>query len=118
MKLSVTVNGKAYTVDVEVEEETPKVLGSIITGGSSLAPTQTASVPATSSNAVTAPLSGSVNRILVEQGQAITAGEELLVLEAMKMETKITAPHDGTVTAILVEAGEAVSGGQALIEVS
>ncbi len=72
MKLKVTVNGIAYSVDVEVEEEQRK-LGSIITGGGGgvsntpAAPT-TARVEGMSANAVVAPLAGSVFKILVNEG--------------------------------------------------
>ena len=118
MKLKVTVNGIPYDIEVEVQEEERPTLGSISIGASGqvVAPT-TASVKATSSNAVAAPLSGSVARILVEEGQDITEGEVLLVLEAMKMETEITAPRAGKVAAILVVKGDAVAGGEALVEI-
>ena len=116
MKLKVTVNGIAYDIEVEVEEQERPSLGSVIIGGggSSSAPT-TASVKAASANAVVAPLSGAVARILVAEGDEITEGQVLLVLEAMKMETEITAPSDGTVDSVLVEVREAVQGGQALV---
>ena len=119
MKLKVTVNGIPYDIEVDVHEEEKHPVGSIVIGGAGGMNTPvatTASVQATSANAVTAPLSGSVSRILVEEGQAIKAGEVLCVLEAMKMETEITAPADGTVARILVSKGESVSGGEALIE--
>jgi methylmalonyl-CoA carboxyltransferase small subunit len=118
MKLKVTVNGIPYDIEVEVEESERPALGAIVIGGAGAihVPTR-ASVPAAASNAVTAPLAGSVARILVEEGQAIEAGHVLLVLEAMKMETEITAPNAGTVAAILVEQGEAVQGGQGLVTV-
>lgn len=119
MKLKVTVNGIAYDIEVEVEEQEARPMGAIVIGGSgsqnNAAPT-TASVRATSANAVTAPLAGSVARILVNEGDEIEAGQVLLVLEAMKMETEITAPAAGKVASILVEPGDAVQGGQALIE--
>ena len=119
MKLKVTVNGVAYDIEVDVEEQERPTLGSIIIGaGGPGAPTPvTASVKGTSTNAVVAPLSGSVARILVEEGQAIEDGQVLLVLEAMKMETEITAPHAGKVARILVEKGENVQGGQGLVTV-
>ena len=119
MKLKVTVNQTEYEIDVEVEEQEQTSISPIVIGvnaGSNQIPTK-ASVTAVSSNAVVAPLAGSVARILVEEGDEIEAGQVLLVLEAMKMETEITAPADGTVARILVEPGEAVQGGQALIEV-
>ena len=117
MKLKVTVNKTEYEIDVEVEEEEQKYLGSIVIGGtgSHSVPT-TASVSAVSSNAVVAPLAGSVARINVAEGDEITAGQVLLVLEAMKMETEITAPAAGKVSAVLVAPGDPVQGGQALIE--
>ena len=122
MKLKVTVNGIAYSVDVEVEEEQRK-LGSIITGGGGsvgnppAAPT-TASVEGMSANAVVAPLAGSVFKILVNEGDEIEAGQVLLILEAMKMETEITAPNAGTVARISVAVGDAVQGGQPLVEIN
>ena len=118
MKLKVTVNGIAYGIDVEVEEPEAPALGPIIIGGagsSTIVVPTTASVSGASANAVTAPLAGSVARVLVEEGQEITAGEVLLVLEAMKMETEITAPKAGTVESVLVEVRQAVQGGQALV---
>ncbi len=120
MKLKVTVNGTDYLIDVEVEEEAQPTLGAIVIGGGpGAAPTPTsAKMPATSSNAVVAPLAGSVARIQVKEGDEISAGQVLVVLEAMKMETEITAPGAGTVGTILVEPGQAVQGGQALIELA
>ncbi len=122
MLLKVTVNGIAYDVEVEVEEPERPTLGAIVIGGgggggSAHLPTK-ASMPAASSNSVVAPLSGSVSKILVAEGDQITAGQVLCVLEAMKMETEITAPSDGTVGRILVEQGDAVQGGQGLIELA
>ena len=57
-------------------------------------------------------------RVLVEEGQSIEAGDVIVVLEAMKMETEITAPRSGTVAAVLVAAGAAVTGGQVLVELA
>lgn len=118
MKLKVTVNQTEYEIDVEVEEEERQGLGPIVigvNGGANPIPTK-ASMTATSSNAVLAPLAGSVARILVQAGDAIEADQVLLVLEAMKMETEIKAPAAGTVSNVLVAPGDAVQGGQALIE--
>ena len=121
MKLKVTVNGTAYEVDVEVEEDERPSLGSIVIGGSggnTPAAPVSASVPAASANAVVAPLAGSVAKILVNEGDAIESGAVLMTLEAMKMETEITAPRAGKVGKVLVAPGEPVQGGQALIELS
>lgn len=119
MKLKVTVNGQEYVIDVEVEQE-QQTLGQIVIGAAGSAPTAptTAKVQGASSNAVVAPLAGSVSKVLVAEGDAIEAGQVLAVLEAMKMETEITAPKAGKVGSILVSPGDAVQGGQALIELA
>ena len=120
MKLKVTVNGIAYGIDVEVEEPEAPALGPIIIGGagsSTIVVPTTASVSGASANAVTAPLAGSVARVLVEEGQEITAGEVLLVLEAMKMENPVTAHKDGVITGLAVEAGAAITQGTVLAEI-
>jgi len=118
MKLKVTVNGIPYDIEVEVEEEdkTPPTIVIGGAGGMQTPMASTASVRATSANAVVAPLSGSVSKILIEEGQEIVEGEVLVVLEAMKMETEITAPKAGKVAQVLVEKGTPVQAGQALIE--
>jgi acetyl-CoA/propionyl-CoA carboxylase, biotin carboxylase, biotin carboxyl carrier protein len=63
---------------------------------------------------VVAPMQGTILKVLVEEGQVVSAGDSLLVLEAMKMETSIAAPIDGTVTKLDVTAGQTVGGGQTL----
>ncbi len=61
-----------------------------------------------------APMPGVVRRVLAEVGAAVTAGQPLLVLEAMKMEQTVTAPADGVVAELRAKAGEQVSTGQIL----
>ncbi|MPM35388.1 oxaloacetate decarboxylase gamma chain [bioreactor metagenome] len=63
---------------------------------------------------VGSPLPGTVNRVLLTVGSAVAAGEPVLVLEAMKMETEIKAEHAGTITAIPVAAGQVVAVGDPL----
>jgi len=65
---------------------------------------------------LTAPMNGSIVRVLVEAGQTIQAGTPLVVLEAMKMEHSIRAPHDGTVKALHCAEGEMVAEGAVLVE--
>lgn len=66
---------------------------------------------------VGATLSGSVVKILVKSGQAVTKGEPLAVTEAMKMETTITSPVDGIVGVIYVREGSRIESGDCLITV-
>ena len=70
------------------------------------------------SGSLLAPMPGSVVRLHVEPGQAVTAGAPVLVLEAMKMQHTITAPHDGTVTDLPATVGVQVAAGAVLAVVS
>jgi biotin carboxyl carrier protein len=63
------------------------------------------------------PLAGVVASIGVEVGQAVEKDSQLLVLEAMKMETKLFSLGAGVVKAVLVAAGDPVKPGQVLIEI-
>ncbi len=65
---------------------------------------------------LTAPMNGSIVRVLVEAGQHVEACTALVVLEAMKMEHSIRAPHTGTVKALYCREGEMVSEGAVLVE--
>lgn len=66
---------------------------------------------------LSAPMNGSIVRVLVEPGQAVEAGTALVVLEAMKMEHSIRAPEAGTVKALYCREGEMVSEGTVLVEI-
>lgn len=118
MKLTVTVNGSVFDVDVEVEEEPLPTLGSILVRSTSAfgVTPSAAKAPATSANALTAPIAGTVVKVLVDAGAEVKSGDTLLVLEAMKMETEVTAPKDGRVQSVDVVVGDAVRGGQVLVE--
>jgi len=67
-------------------------------------------------HSMSAPMPGVVLKILTKAGDAVTKGEPLLILEAMKMEHVISAPRDGTVAAIRCREGELVQPGGDLIE--
>jgi biotin carboxyl carrier protein len=64
-----------------------------------------------------APMAGLVLRVDVAQGQSLSAGEPVLVLDAMKMENVIRAPHAGTVHELVVVAGQSVSTGALLARI-
>lgn len=65
---------------------------------------------------IKAPMPGLVLSVEVEEGQEVTKGEALLILEAMKMENVIKSPGEGKVKSITVEKGKAVEKGALLIE--
>jgi 3-methylcrotonyl-CoA carboxylase alpha subunit len=64
-----------------------------------------------------APMPGVVTRILVEEGQAVAAGDPLFVVEAMKMEHLVRAPSAGRVTRLALPPGAQVDGGAIVVEV-
>jgi acetyl/propionyl-CoA carboxylase alpha subunit len=63
-----------------------------------------------------AQMPATVLRVLVSPGEAVTARQPLLVLEAMKMETPVVSPHDATVRRLLVAEGDQVAAGTELVE--
>ncbi|MBM3112156.1 acetyl/propionyl/methylcrotonyl-CoA carboxylase subunit alpha [Pseudomonas sp. P66] len=65
---------------------------------------------------LSAPMNGSIVRVLVEVGQTVEAGAQLVVLEAMKMEHSIRAAQAGTVKALFCQEGDMVSDGAVLVE--
>jgi len=69
------------------------------------------------SGALEAPMPGRVAAVRVVLGQRVAKGEELLVVEAMKMENALRAPRDGVVRAVHVSTGDAVAPGRPLVEI-
>ena len=73
---------------------------------------------AAGSGAVTSTMQGTVLKILVAEGDTVSAGQVICVVEAMKMENEIAAPHDGIVTDLAVTAGQAIASGQLICVVA
>lgn len=120
-KLRITVSGQVYEVGVEVLDEgqpvavpRPARRGGASVGEAPAAPAAAPKSPA-AAGAVPSPLAGTVVSVTVKPGQEVKSGDNLVVLEAMKMNTFINATGDGTVKEILVKPGDAVEEGQALI---
>jgi acetyl/propionyl-CoA carboxylase alpha subunit len=68
--------------------------------------------------ALSAPMPATVTNIMAKEGDSVTAGQPLVTVEAMKMETVIKAPHDGTVEAIHFAKGESAPKGALLVTLS
>ena len=66
---------------------------------------------------LTAPMPGTVVKVLVEEGEEVEEGQLLLVIEAMKMEQPVSAPHAGVVDSLPFAEGSLVPGGSVLVEV-
>jgi len=74
------------------------------------------SIDALASAEVLAPMPGVVLSVAARDGQHVSRGDLLAVVEAMKMEMRVEAPADGTVTAVLCRAGQQIERGQRLVE--
>lgn len=116
-QLKITVNGKAY--DVQVEEigatASSPVSAPVAAAPATAAPAPVSAPAAGEGEAIAAPMPGNILKVLVSAGAAVKKGDVLLILEAMKMENEICAPKDGTVTAVMVNQGETVDSGKALL---
>ena len=80
--------------------------------------TEAGSADGDSNGGMTAPMPGKILEVKVTNGQSVTAGELLLVMEAMKMEHRIVAPSDGVVTMVNFSTGDQVQQGDVLVEMS
>ena len=88
-------------------ERSPRERG--VRGGSS---------PRASTATLVSPMQGTIVKIVAAEGQRVSAGDVIVVLEAMKMEQPLTAHKDGTVTRLAVEVGQTVSAGAAICELA
>ena len=109
---TIEVDGRSYMVKVSEGGEIRHVQES----SSAVAPTVPApAVSAAKTTPVTAPLAGTIWKVVVKTGDVIKEGDVLVILEAMKMETEIRAAHAGTVSVILIKEGDAVAVGDCLL---
>lgn len=130
-RFQIRVNGKAF--DVEVEE----VRGAAAPAPAPAARPQTAPAPAPApvstpapapapvakpqvaaaplcGEVIETPLPGNVLRVLKKAGDAVKAGEAVVIIEAMKMENEIVVPRDGVISGINAQVGTSVQTGEAL----
>jgi len=111
----VTVNGKEYSMSFG--DNTATVNGKTFSVGIRDAGAQTAAAPAVATAEqipIHAPMPGKVFKIIAEPGDAVIHGQPVVILEAMKMETKIMAPADGVISEVLVSVGDQVNTGDIL----
>jgi biotin carboxyl carrier protein len=118
-EVQVEVNGQQHTVAINqiqrlvLPESIPKPSAKEISGPK-VASTAAPSIKA-AGEGVIAPMPGQIKAILVREGDKVTTGQKLLIMEAMKLENKLPASRDGIVKQILVRDGDIVSQGQELI---
>ncbi|RFO95181.1 acetyl-CoA carboxylase biotin carboxyl carrier protein subunit [Rhodoferax lacus] len=130
MKLRITLDERTFEVEVEVAETEHADLPPAYPVGTARLSGSAASAPgaakagsaappaavADESRACRSPVSGVVVKVVAAPGASIQAGESILVLEAMKMETNITAPVSGMIASIRVQQGDRVQTGDVLVE--
>ncbi|MBR3835517.1 MAG: biotin/lipoyl-binding protein [Clostridia bacterium] len=120
MKYVVTLNGKNYEVEVNETEAVVTNVSDAVYAPAPVAAPAPAAAPApvaapapqavsASGTQIAAPMPGSIININVSVGQAVKAGDVLIILEAMKMENDITAPCDGVVKQIVTTKGATVN---------
>ena len=123
-KFMINVNGNSYEVEVEeITNGIKEVTSSNQVSQSKAAPTKPSVAKAETKEVVVSegqevvesPMPGNIWKILVEEGQAVKAGDILLILEAMKMENEILAPRDGKVVSINAKEGSVVNTGEKLV---
>ena len=120
---SVTVNGTDYQVELENVPAAAAVPVQAPAATVHPAPTAAPSAPAARPSAsgagkqVTSPLPGVIIGVKVNVGDTVKAGQEIAVLEAMKMENSIEAEHAGTVTAVHVSKGDSILEGAPIVTI-
>lgn len=118
----ITIDGKEYQVQVEeLKDDAPRpaapapVSAPVAAAAPAAAPRPQA--PQAAPGGLTAPMPGTVLKVLVKVGDKVEHGQPLLVLEAMKMENNINAASAGVVAAIAVNPGQSVDTGQLLLTI-
>ena len=109
--VAVEVDGRAFDVRLHVTEPPWAPLGRSRRE-------RAAAGGAAGSGAVASPMQGTVLKVLVGEGDPVTAGQVICVVEAMKMENEIAAPRDGVVTDLGVASGQGITSGQLICVVA
>jgi biotin carboxyl carrier protein len=122
-KFNITVNGNAYEVEVEevkaAAPAAPKAAApapkAAPAPAAPAAPKKEAVAAGAGEHSIDAPMPGKIVKLVASEGQAVKAGETLLILEAMKMQNEIAADADGVVKKFNVDAGQSVKAHESLV---
>lgn len=129
-KFKIAIDGKEYLVEMEeiggVQQPVqapvaaaPAAPAPAAAPAEQAAPAPVAApVSAASGDAMTAPMPGTILRLLVNIGDEVKENQPLMILEAMKMENEVVANHAGKVAGIHVNQGQVVNAGDALITIA
>ncbi len=111
----VNVNGTEYAISIELMSEEEAQAAKTQAPKAETAP---AAKPAGEGEQVVAPMQGTILSVKVKEGDRVTQGQVLFILEAMKMENEIMAGCDGVITSVCVAEGASVSNGTALCTIA
>jgi acetyl-CoA/propionyl-CoA carboxylase biotin carboxyl carrier protein len=118
--VDVEVNGRRFSVSLFVPES--QLAPVAAAGGAAAAKPRPkrggaggGGVAAAGSGRIAVPMQGTIVKVLVAEGQSVSAGDPVVVLEAMKMENNVAADVDGTVTEVKVEPGQSVASGDVVV---
>lgn len=130
-KFKISIDGTEYLVEMEeiggvpqpaTPQPAPQAVAEPVVAATSSAEEPAAKAPEAttpaSADAMTAPMPGTILKILVNVGDEVKENQPVMILEAMKMENEVVAPKAGTVTGIHVTQGQMVNPGEALITFS
>ena len=127
-KFKIAIDGKEYLVEMEeiggVQQPVQAPVAAAPAAPVAAPAEQAAPAPATapvsaaSGDAMTAPMPGTILRLLVNIGDEVKENQPLMILEAMKMENEVVANHAGKVAGIHVNQGQVVNAGDALITIA
>ncbi len=111
-KFSVNVNGTRYEVEVE------EIDAAVAAKQTAKAEAPKAATPAGAGTEVKSPMPGNILQVNVKPGDSVKEGQQLMILEAMKMENEILAPVSGKITVIAVAKGSTVESGSLLCTIA
>lgn len=116
-KVILDLNGKTYSVDVEHEDsvQAPRLVRAQKSTPNVVSIPKKVSIDTT--GAVISPLPGVVKQVMVKEGDSVSEGDIILILEAMKMESEIASTATGLVKKVHVSDGTSVQEGEILVEV-
>ncbi len=117
-EISLEVNGTPYKVTVDKEiKPIKKVAAAPRAPQAAATPAAAPAAASGKSFSVSTPLPGTILKVMVKVGDKVTAGQAVVLLEAMKMENNIESDYAGTVTAVKVSQGDSVMEGDVLITI-